>query len=60
MQEKRAYWLAWSQISGIGAVSLKRIQQHFGSLKDAWNAPIEAFGSIEGLNSKAINGIIRE
>ncbi|WP_036480190.1 DNA-processing protein DprA [Myxosarcina sp. GI1] len=60
MPEERAYWLAWSQISGIGAISLKRIARHFGSLKDAWNAPANAFGAVEGLNSKAINAIIRE
>lgn len=60
MQEERAYWLAWSQISGVGAVSLKRIQQHFGSVKKAWNAPLEAFREVEGLNSKAIKGITYE
>ncbi len=53
MEQERAYWLAWSQIEGIGAVSQKKIYQHFGSLQVAWNAPGIAFAEIDGLNSKA-------
>jgi DNA processing protein len=53
MEQERAYWLAWSQIKGIGAVSLKKIYQHFGSLQVAWNAPAIAFAEIDGINSKA-------
>ena len=54
---QEAYWLAWSQIKGIGAVSLKRIYQHFGSLQTAWSAPEIAFAAIEGLNGKAAQAI---
>jgi DNA processing protein len=53
MEQERAYWLAWSQIKGVGAVSLKRIYQHFGSLEVAWNAPAIAFSAIDGINGKA-------
>jgi DNA processing protein len=53
MEQERAYWLAWSQIKGIGAVSLKKIYQHFGSLQVAWNAPAIAFAEIDGINGKA-------
>ena len=56
-QQERAYWLIWSQIPGLGAISLKRIYQHFGSLKDAWNAPIAAFSEVEGLNNKFLTAI---
>ena len=55
--EERAYWLAWSQIEGIGAVSLKKIEQHFGSLKEAWNASAIAFAQIDGLNIKSVNAL---
>ncbi len=55
--EERAYWLAWSQIEGIGAVSLKKIEQHFGSLKEAWNAPLMAFSQVDGLNIKNVNAL---
>ena len=57
MEQERAYWLAWSQIKGIGAVSLKKIYQHFGSLQQAWNAPAIAFAEIEGINGKAAQAI---
>ena len=36
--EERKYWLAWSQISGIGPILLQRLQQHFGNLETAWKA----------------------
>ena len=55
--EERAYWLAWSQIKGIGAVSLKKIEQHFGSLKEAWYAPLIAFSQVDGLNVKSVNAL---
>ena len=54
MNQETAYWLAWSQIAGIGAVSLKKIYQHFGSLQEAWTASTIAFGEIDGLSSNAI------
>ncbi len=57
MEQERAYWLAWSQIKGIGAVSLKKIYQHFGSLQSAWDAPAIAFSEVDGLNSKIITAV---
>ena len=57
MAQERAYWLAWSQIEGVGAVSLNRIYQHFGSLQTAWNAPAIAFAEVEGINGKAARAI---
>ena len=59
MIQERAYWLAWSQIKGIGAVSLNKIYQHFGSLQTAWNAPAIAFAEVEGINGKAARAIER-
>ncbi|MEL6929578.1 MAG: DNA-processing protein DprA [Cyanobacteria bacterium J06600_6] len=53
MAQEQAYWLAWSQIKGIGAVTLKKIYQHFGSLQKAWDAPVIAFAEIDGINGKA-------
>ena len=57
MEREKAYWLAWSQIPGIGAVSLKKIYQHFGSLEAAWNTQAIAFSQVEGLGSKALAAI---
>ena len=55
--EQEAYWLAWSQISGIGAISLYKIYQHFGSLQTAWHAPAIAFGEIDGLGNKFVQAM---
>ncbi len=52
MKQERIYWLAWSQIHGIGPILLKRLQEYFGSLEEAWNANIKALGEIEGLGWK--------
>ena len=59
MAQEQAYWLAWSQMKGIGAVSLKKIYQHFGSLQTAWSAPAIAFAEIEGIGGKAAVAIER-
>ncbi|MHC5727524.1 MAG: DNA-processing protein DprA, partial [Nostoc sp.] len=47
MVEESAYWLAWAQISGIGPVLLRRLQQHFGTLASAWNATKVQLGEVE-------------
>ena len=49
MSQDRAYWLAWSQIKGIGVITLKRIEQHFGSLEIAWEASAIELAAVEGL-----------
>ena len=54
MQEERAYWLAWSQISGVGPVLLKRIQKYYGNLGEAWKTPAENLAAIEGFGTKLI------
>ena len=43
---EKAYWLAWLQINGIGPILLKRVQQHFGTMAEAWTAPSTAFSAI--------------
>lgn len=58
MIEERAYWLAWSQIPGIGPILLKRVQQHFGTLGEAWTASERALAQVEGLGVRLANVII--
>ena len=55
MLEERAYWLAWSKIPGVGPVLLKRVQQHFGTLAEAWKAPAITLGEVEGFGIRLIN-----
>lgn len=60
MTEERAFWLAWSQITGIGPILLKRLQQHFGTLAAAWEAKSAALGEVEGLGFGSVNVVVQE
>ena len=48
MVEERTYWLAWSQVDRVGPVLLRRLQQHFGTLTDAWKASATQLQQVEG------------
>ncbi len=54
MEEERAFWLAWSQISGIGPVLLRRLQQNFGSLAAAWEASYAELRQVEGFGFQTV------
>lgn len=60
MVEERAFWLAWSQINGIGPILLRRLQQHFGTLADAWSADRPALLAIEGIGLQMVDTVVRE
>ncbi len=60
MSDERNYWLAWSQIKGIGPTLLKRIFQHFEQLENAWKASPKALGEVNGLGGKLIQTILEE
>lgn len=57
MNQERAYWLAWSRISGIGPIMLKRIGQYFGSLEEAWHTPSKNLIPVEGIGAKMIEAV---
>ena len=57
MLPEKAYWLAWLQINGLGAVLLQRIKQHFGTMALAWTAPGKEFSAIAGFGTKLIASI---
>jgi DNA processing protein len=58
--EERAFWLAWSQIPGIGPILQRRLQQHFGTLSLAWEANAKALGQVEGFGRQIIDTVVRE
>ena len=60
MSAERAYWLAWSQIKGIGVILLKRIHQHFNSLEQAWGASELELEQVEGLGKGIISKIVSQ
>lgn len=60
MVEESAYWVAWSQISGIGPVLLRRLQQHFGTLATAWKATKQELGKVEGFGFQTLEKIVQQ
>jgi DNA processing protein len=55
-----AYWLSWSKISGIGPISIQRLQQHFGSLEAAWQANPAQLGSVEGFGFQTLRKVVEQ
>lgn len=49
---EKIYWLAWSKIKGLGAVSLKRIYDYFGNLELSWKTNSQELMKIEGIGKK--------
>jgi DNA processing protein len=56
----RAYWLAWSQISGVGAIIRKRIYRRFESMELAWDAGLADLLSIDGIGEKLGAAIVAQ
>jgi DNA processing protein len=46
--QERAFWLAWSQVTGVGAILLRRLSDHFGSLEIAWDAKPSELLAVDG------------
>ncbi|MEA5618991.1 DNA-processing protein DprA [Cronbergia sp. UHCC 0137] len=60
MIAERAYWLAWSQISGVGPILLQRLQQHFGNLETAWKASPAELRKVEGFGSQTLEKVVQQ
>ncbi|MBK1990033.1 DNA-protecting protein DprA [Sphaerospermopsis aphanizomenoides BCCUSP55] len=60
MIEERKYWLAWSQISGIGPILLQRLQQHFSSLETAWKASPGELRQVEGFGFQTLEKVVQQ
>ncbi len=53
---ERKYWIAFSRVSRVGRARVQQLEEHFGSLADAWRAtPGELKAA--GLDSGALNAI---
>jgi DNA processing protein len=56
----RAYWLAWSQISGVGGIIRKRIYLRFESMELAWDAGLDDLLAIDGIGAKLGAAIVAQ
>lgn len=54
---ERAFWLAWSQIEGLGTTLIRRLAQQLGSLATAWEADLAAVGQVEGIGPQLLERI---
>ncbi|MBE9177137.1 DNA-protecting protein DprA [Oculatella sp. LEGE 06141] len=57
--EERAFWLAWSQVTGIGPTLLLRLQRHFGTLAAAWGAHPTDLMAVEGFGLQTAEAVSR-
>lgn len=55
--DERAYWLAWSQVPGVGPVLLRRLQQRFQCLSVAWSADLQALQTVSGIGHQTLQAI---
>ncbi len=55
--ERKAYWVGFNLVRGIGAVRLKGLLDFFGSLEIAWQAPVDALQAA-GLSGKIIENLL--
>lgn len=54
---ERAFWLAWSQIEGLGTTLIRRLAQQLGSLETAWAADLTTLGRVEGIGPQLLDRI---
>ncbi len=58
--EERKYWLAWSQIPGIGPILIQRLKQHFSNLETAWKASPGELRKVEGFGIQTLEKVVQQ
>lgn len=53
----RKYWVGFNMVSGIGAARLRALMDYFGSLEEAWRAPLSALHEA-GLDRRAAQNLV--
>jgi DNA processing protein len=56
-ETERTYWIAFAKVRGIGRVRFQQLEQHFGTLAEAWRATPGALRSA-GLDDSAVRAIV--
>ncbi len=57
MSSDRAFCLAWSQVSGVGPVLIRKLQQTFGSLEAAWETDPSLLTTVSGIGDRTLAAI---
>lgn len=58
MSKDLKYWLAINKIPNIGPVTIKKLWQHFGTIKAVWEANENSALGIEGISKQAVKSFI--
>jgi DNA processing protein len=58
MTGERAFWLAWSQIPGVGSILIRRLHQHFGTLAAAWEASSVELSAVGGFGQQTAETVV--
>lgn len=57
MTNDRAFWLAWSQVQGLGPILIRRLDKHFGTLAAAWSASAPELLEVDGIGLLTVDAI---
>jgi DNA processing protein len=55
--QDRAFWLAWSQVAGVGSILLRRLYEHFGTLESAWAASAAELQAVDGFGFQTAEAV---
>ena len=55
--KERNFWVIWSKISGIGYTLIRRLENHFDRLENAWLANPKELLEVSGFGNQLINVI---
>ncbi|HEY9765612.1 MAG TPA: DNA-processing protein DprA [Chroococcales cyanobacterium] len=47
--EEKGFWLAFQRIAGLGGTRMRNLCGRFGSLGEAWQAPLSSLRAVEGI-----------
>lgn len=57
MPDKRAYWIGFSRVVGIGPAKLRKLLDYFGDIEAAWQADAEELKQL-GLDRRALQSLL--
>lgn len=55
--DERKYWVGFNIVPGIGPARVRMLLAHFGSLRDAWYAPVEELRAA-GLDKRSVENLL--
>ncbi len=54
----RKYWVGFNMVQGIGPARVRALLDHFGSLREAWHAPVDVLRDV-GLDRRSVANLVK-